>query len=620
MALIFISAYFSDRIGDVDEIGLFNPTYMDLHYGKITYPIHGYFDSMVVHPPVHYKMIAAFMRRGFTYYYAQATPALLMLLLGVLLVVGGPFPAPVKMGLLLGLVAPIAANTTLHIELFGMRPENHLNAAWLAGLIALESARLENWSLKKLALGAFLLTYASGLHYYAAEAFLGVGVYLVWALVQLGWLRARKPLMAILAGGLLFGVPYLLLFFIPQWRGIGQQLSLVPHESMAPVLQDHLTQYRVWSGRSLSGPWLGIPFSRGIPLILLSTPILLALRSTRGLALAALPLQLFVLLFAAHKHAYYFVHEISIYGVAAVAGTLSLAVRLLRMLPRQQLQLIMERIVLTAAAAILGVSVVLAKWNARQTAILPEPMVHEAEIARAAGKEMLGPNARVGGRLGVWYASGGAHWLNISQELLWRGLPPSLDVAGYASRLDALAETNHMSSATSNSRNATLSSWYADGTLQLSGFFFAEANSDLDYLLLGGKRPRAISGFALKHGQLYRFQEDATGNYEVVSLGCPQVHAVWIFRWRVPFSSALDLPLSNPAETQRVVVTALVPPDGPHSYGSIDPGCRLVQQVRGFLLLADREALVDKLRREDTPMRFYRHLDDVPGASRPLTP
>ena len=80
IVLLILSAYFSDRQGWVDEIGLFNPTYMNVHYGKISYPVHGYFDSMVVHPPVHYKMIAAFMSRGFTYYYAQATPTLLMCL------------------------------------------------------------------------------------------------------------------------------------------------------------------------------------------------------------------------------------------------------------------------------------------------------------------------------------------------------------------------------------------------------------------------------------------------------------------------------------------------------------------------------------------------------------
>ena len=203
-----LAAYFSDRGGGIDEIGLFNPSYVDLHYGKIAYPIYGDFDAMVVHPPLHYKIIAAFMRRGLTYYYAEATPALLMLLFGIVLVVCSPFPATAKMALLCGLAAPTAWLGSPGLELFGMRPENHLNAAWLAGLIALESGRLANWNLKWLFAGAFLVTYASGIHYYAAPALLGVLVYMIWAIVQNGWRRASKPLLAMSAGGLLFGVPY----------------------------------------------------------------------------------------------------------------------------------------------------------------------------------------------------------------------------------------------------------------------------------------------------------------------------------------------------------------------------------------------------------------------------
>jgi len=44
--LLVVAAYFSERDGDVDEIGLYNPTYMAVHYGKMTYPAHGYFTSM----------------------------------------------------------------------------------------------------------------------------------------------------------------------------------------------------------------------------------------------------------------------------------------------------------------------------------------------------------------------------------------------------------------------------------------------------------------------------------------------------------------------------------------------------------------------------------------------
>lgn len=580
----------------MDEIGLFNPAYVDLHYGKIAYPIYGDFDTMVVHPPLHYKIIAACMRRGLTYYYAEATPALLMLLFGIVLVVRGPFPAPVKMALLCGLAAPVALLARPGLELFGMRPENHLNAAWLAGLIALESGRLRNWSLKWLFTGAFLVTYASGIHYYAAPAFLGILVYMIWAIVQHGWYRASKPLVAMTAGGLLFAVPYLLLFVIPDWHAIVAMLRIIPREGTWAILRAHIAEYHYMAPRLNVGPWLSLPLALGIPLVLLSTPILAVFPATRGLMLGSLPLQLFVLLFASHKHAYYFVHEISIYCIALVAGAAMLADRFLATVPRQ---LVLRRVVLTVAAVILGAGLLLAKWDAKHSAILPEPREQEAEVARAAGKEMLGRNAKVGSRLGLWYASGAAHWYNISLDLIWSKLPAQFDVAGYASRLDALAEFTHMSDETKNGLNASLSSWYAEGALHLGGFFFAETNPELSYVLLRGTPSPQVTGFALQHGQLYRFQEDPAGAYKLMSLVCP-VSDTEDYRGG-PFSSLLYLP--NTDQTTRALVTALVPPAPDNSR---HPACRAVQQINGFLLLADRRELVEKMRSEDQPIIFYR--------------
>ena len=608
VALLLLAAYFSDRGGGIDEIGLFNPAYVDLHYGKIAYPIYGDFGAMVVHPPLHYKIIAAFMRRGLTYYYAEATPALLMLLFGIVLVVCSPFPATAKMALLCGLAAPTAWLGSPGLELFGMRPENHLNAAWLAGLIALESGRLANWNLKWLFAGAFLVTYASGIHYYAAPALLGVLVYMIWAIVQNSWRRATKPLLAMSAGGLLFGVPYLLLFLIPDWHAIVAMLRTIPREGIWTILQTHIAEYHYLAPRLNGGPWLRLPLTLGIPLVLLSTPILSVFPPIRGLLLASLPLQLFVLLFASHKHAYYFVHEVSIYCIALVAGAAMLADRFLAKLPRQ---LVLRRVVLTVGAMIVGAGMLLTKWDTKHSAILPEPREQEAEVARAAGKEMLGPNARVGSRLGVWYASGAAHWYNISLNLLWSKLPAQFNVADYASRFDALAEYTHMSDETLNGLNASLSSWYADGALHLGGFFFAQVNSDLNYLLLRGAPSPQVTGFALKQGQLYRFLEDHAGPYTVISLACPVAEAE---NYReAPFSSLLYLPKGDQAA--RAIVTALLQPIGSPSYASLHPDCKVVEETHGVLIFVDRRELVEKMRREDQTIRFYRSLSDVPAAA-----
>jgi len=612
ITLLFLAASFSDRMGAVDEIGLFNPAYMDAHYGKISYPIYGYFNEMVVHPPVHYKFVGGLMRLGLTYYYAESIPPLVWLLVGVLLIIWGPFSGPVKMGLLFGLGAPIAVFAHVDLEQFGMRPEGELNAAWLAGLIALESGRLADWDVKRLFAGAFLLTYASGLHYYAVPALLGVAIYAVWVVSQLGWRRARKALLAVAAGGLLFGVPYLLLFIVPEWPKIMDLVHAVPRESIWQIVQTHRAQYRVWAAGGIGPPWLLPVFKLGVPVLLLSTPILLVFSATRGIALASLPLQVFVLMFAGHKHAYYYLHEVALYSAALVVGVVSVADRFLAKLPWRYPP---KWVILDGIAAILGVSLVLGKWDAKQSEIVPGRRVQEAEIARAAGKEMLGPNASVGGRMGVWYACGAANWYSISSDLLWHALPSDFDVAKYASRFDALAEHSHMSDATSNDKHATLSSWYLDSALQLRGFFFAETNTELSYLLLGGKRQQSISGYALKHHQLYRFQEAAGGPYELVSIVCPQVRDAIVYSYQVPFGSLLYLPHTVPAESGSVLITALLPSDRPRSYASIHPACREVNEIRGSLFLTDINVMVDKLRGEDRPMQFYQRLEDVPGAT-----
>jgi len=125
---------------------------------------------------------------------------------------------------------------------------------------------------------------------------------------------------AIALGGLAYGVPYLVLYFLPNYDAIRTMVqSTQAGGSVAESWRAHAAEYSYWALNHAGNLLLSLPFTLGIPLVLLSTPALLALPSTRGLALAALPLQLFVLLFARHKHAYYFVHEIALYTAAAAA-------------------------------------------------------------------------------------------------------------------------------------------------------------------------------------------------------------------------------------------------------------------------------------------------------------
>src|SRR5207249_1822304 len=125
-----------------------------------------------------------------------------------------------------------------------------------------------------------------------------------------------------------------------------------------------------------------------IPMVLLSTPILCALPNARGIGLAGLPLPLFVLLFAWHKHSYYYTHEVALYTAAVIAGTLTVAGRFIPRLSRPHARH-------AAWAGLAGLVAFgwwqLDKWAGSRGPVLTlRPRVHEMEIARAAAREMLG--------------------------------------------------------------------------------------------------------------------------------------------------------------------------------------------------------------------------------------
>lgn len=608
--LLLLAAYSTDRTGDIDEIGLYNPTYMYVHYGKMTYPVHGFFDKMIVHPPVHYALIGILMRSGFPLYYAEATPTLVLALLCVWLTVRAPFTAPVKIGLLYGLWISMAVFARFHIELFGMRPEGDVGVAWLAGLILLESGRLNAWNPVELSAGAFLLAYACSLHYYAAFGVLGALVYVVWAVGSLR-LRAWKAVLAVAAGGLLYGLPYLWLFLVPNWHAIMQFVQDVNKGTgIQDVIQAHLKEYQFWSFYKAGNFWLQIPDSLGIPVVLLSTPVLLALRDTRGIALAALPLQLFLLFYAHHQTAGYYIHEVAIYGAAIVAGALTAADWLLSK---------WKASARPAGWALFGVMIMVSfwnldKWGGKLTVSL-RPRVHEAEIARAAGRELLGSYATVASRIGPWYSSGGEFWHDPAPDIVWTGqVYPQAEVKKYFSHFDAIVENAHMSDDAHNAKHQALLSWYLDGTLHLRGFFFSEVNSELANLYFQATPPTSVQGYGLRNGQLFRFNQSPGGDHELLAFTGPAQLVLEKF-FKVPLSVTMALPKDDQTEPQRALVAIIVRHADSAADVSSIPDTRVIERVRGYLEPLDWRKMVGDLREHDRPMQFFQSYDKIPGVT-----
>jgi hypothetical protein len=606
--LVLLFAFFSDRNGDVDELAMYNPAYMLAHFGKLTFPSYShrtYMDlPVIVHPPVHLGLIGLLGRLGFTWYYAEATPTAALFLLSILVIVRGAFPAPVKLGLLFSIGFLMLNGGGLGLT-FGTRPEGALQAAWFLGLLLLESGRLDNWSNGKLFMGAFMLTWASTIHYYAAMAFTGVAVYLVWAVVSLGWKDAKSRLVALCAGGCLFGIPYLGFYLLPHYKVILNTIQAVQGSggTRASVLT-HFKLYREMS-RAYDLPAIVTkPLGLGIPLAIVATAVLALIRSTRGLALAALPLQVFIFFFASHKWSLYLLHEIAIFTAAMAVGVLVLGDYVLRRVAGPRVQ----RIFFPAAASLLFLYLIAGNPTLRAVTISTEPRVHEGDVARAAGRIILGPHASVAGRYGAWYTSGAASWWDIETDMLG---PSPYDPVKFFGNFDAVVDYPHMSDISSD---GTISSWYAQGALKLRGFYFGETNEQLQLVLLSARPVPQVVGYAARNGQVYRFEEHPTGDYQVISAVCPQApeleYGRWQYRWAGTFSTIELLP--KPVPDASVLVTVLTA-HSPEPAGWIGRSCKEIAKIDGSLLLADRKAMVEGLRREDTPMTFPRALEQVPG-------
>lgn len=610
--IVLLSAYFTaNRPTYMDELGLYNPAYMVAHYGKLTYPIYGDYEKMpvIVHPPIHVGLIGLLSRLGLTWYYAEGTPTAFLLLLGVWIVARGAFPTPVKLGLLFGVGFLMSAGN-LPVAWFGTRPEGALHAAWFTALLLLESGRLDNWNRGRLFGGAFLLTWASSIHYYATPVVFGLTVYLAWAVFSLGWKEARPRVLALAGGALLFALPYVALYIAPNWHSI---TAAIRGQTGGSSIGQHMDLYRQWARASGFPLVLRKALGLGVPLMVFSSALLAAVRSTRGMAIASLPLQLGIFFFAAHKQPSYLVHELTFFVASLSVGVLTVVYWLAG---RPQLPAWSRGAAMSLAAAVSSLYLVTGFASAGTTVISARAQIHPGDLARAATKQILGPHARVVGRMGCWYSGGGEIWHDHFHDLI-SAESSSYDPVHYLENFDAAVDYRHFSGNDSdNTEHKTLSYWYATGLLKLRGFYFAQQAGDLRLVLMSVKRPRKVVGYAAIKGALYRFDESPSGDHEVITATCPTLPEMEGGRFDelYPWASAavLELPKSNPRPPTEIV-TILSPRAAPEPAGLLRRSCVEVGRVRGLLSPADADALVAALRREDTPIRFYSDIEDMPG-------
>jgi hypothetical protein len=549
--VVVLSSCFRDRTPFFDEVGLHNPIYMAMHYHRMTYPIHGHVHDMVVHPPLHYQIVAWLGRAGLPLFTAAGVPLCVLAALALTTICRGPFPSAVQLGMILGVFQAAFLWNRWPCTL---RPELHLALAWFTGLVVLESARSSGWTWGKLGLGGFLLAYASGIHYIGAAMGFGLVVYALLAWRDLGWkaalLRAVAPMGA---GAALFALPYLFLWVIPYWKQIVHMTQSVQGKGGSMQAADlYLRTYAAWKSM-LAGRWADAPITTaltwpsiglGVPAALLGLLGLGLIRSTRGLALAASPHLLFVIFFArgglkGRPYTGYYIPEFTIYLSAAMALLFAAAGWVASRAGASRAR----RFVVPGLA---GLALLAVGIDFRSAKIHFTPCLDDLDIARAAGREMVGPGARVGMHsAATWYASGGDRVYFVTPELCHRKDISDFDVRGFLRSFDAVVLHHFTSDYTCNRQRVTVSSLYEHSILHLKGFYFSDRRghtAELAFLLLTEEPTAPRHGYGHQDGRLIRFDECLHGEDVFACYLCPIADQPFELLGRPAMYDAINLP------------------------------------------------------------------------------
>ena len=619
---------FLDRQISFDEIGLFNPSYMLLHYGRITYPIHGHFDDMVIHPPTHYLVIALWMKLGFSLFHAAAVMPILSFLAAGWLLFISPFDFSAKVGLLFGTyLAALVWTPTLTV-----RPDVSLALAWIAGLIGLEAGRLANWDPKRLFAGSLFLVYAATLHYPGAFCWTGVLVYVVWVCRRLPWREARVRVAAMGAGIALIGIPYLVLFLIPYRHEIAEVLQQVQGKGgPATAFHLHIVAYKVFASLrpafALNQPLVQMLltplWSWLTPAFLIGPPLLFAFPSTRGLALASLPQLLFIGFGARHKDPVfpgYFTPELIVYLSGVITALAAAALWLTARLPWRAARVILLTLGLVGLTSL----ALRDKPSVCGSLVRFTPNLDDMELGRAASREIVGSGAFIGSTsLGAWYTGGAAHFYEVSPEVLY-GPAFAIQPKEYFSRFDGLVIDQQNSWMTSNKERISLSTLYLAGDLHLKGFWFddrrANTESQLSWMMYAAAQS-PVRGYVIRGHRMYRFDQSPDGDSILFCAACQMKDLRNDGRFEsyltlfFPSAAGDDDPRYGPDSTPLIRTLLVSKEQFQRDVLPQATRCQVRDQIAGRMVEVDSGAMLARLRATDSTIQFYRSFATALGGT-----
>jgi hypothetical protein len=118
--------WFAEWEPNGDDLGLFNPIYMYVQTGHLTYPIYDEFNEIIIHPPTQDFVLALIMRAtGLTVEGASVVPLAVWVTVAVLMLLCSPFSQPARFGFLFAIFVGIIVWAPLSY----IRPDAHQAAA-----------------------------------------------------------------------------------------------------------------------------------------------------------------------------------------------------------------------------------------------------------------------------------------------------------------------------------------------------------------------------------------------------------------------------------------------------------------------------------------------------------
>lgn len=612
----FIYSFWGERLPGYEDAGFFNPIYMFLHHGKMSYPAHLYFDAMVIHPPIHYLQIALLMKLGFGLMRAAAVLLFVPMMLNLWLIVRSPFSTAAKLGLMAGSFCAVLILSSIYI----VRPEPHLALAWFAALLALESGRVEKWRLGKLALGGFLSAYIGGLHYWAIPAIAMPAVYAGWAMLNLGWRRSLRPIAALGVGTGLFVIPYALFFVLPNWSAIYGVLSGV--QATGGVWESITAQLKMYSyvWQIVTYPVFAHHFTdtlltpglvAGIPLIVIALVIWGSVPGTRGIAIAGGILPLFVLLGVKRKASeLYILPEIILYLSGVIMVSILLGIWLAHRFSNQRRQ----RFILMGLWVALAIAVFtqIPGFMQSQLRLTTADLTQSWQVARAAGQEIMGRNALIASSTTVtWYTSGSTYWYHVGADLGYPNFQKK-DRRSFLAQFDSIPIEGGVWFVY-DEKVLPIPDWYLDGELYWQGFFAHSQDVSFSLLFLSANRPSQVVGYGFWQNKLHRFQEQPDGDFVAATMVCRVEDTSKLWQPISPHARVSTFTyLDTPAQGGRFITSFVMERQQyEQERTQLTQNCSARDVVPGDFQPADENTLLERLDQEGQPVQFFQSLEQA---------